>query len=633
MVRKTVEEAIKKLRAAWTGREVRDRMADTIEAMNEEVTNTSSKQSILEETFNNLIINEGNSNAEVVAARVDQNGNSYDTLGKRMNNFDEQLDNNMNLINNKVSLERFNALKIDVNNVLDVLKYHLGVYDLNYDIEKYNYYLNGCNYRDFTREKDLTFDNLINLNNSGELNKFGLKVSTKFETAGILFQKTFTSGSFLVKTGSSKTFCISLFQDENSKLMFWCDGSNKLQYGKYTTNLQTLGSSVITPIDGATIKFKINNNNLVVYYNNAEAINIADISSYVNNKNYIGFTNVGTPWYANEIKEGNIDFDFNSVDYRNVVDYIGRWYDKESGKYTYKNTINAGAGFNFNINSATKFNIYFQDQALADNTKLPIIAVRFNGGEWSRYQVNALKNYSIEVPTPPGSNFVECVCGSMSYTDNKWIDGKGVCITKITTNGVITSNYDNRNEILIFGDSITEGQLINGTNNMLDQRAELSYSYKLSEKLGMRANIVGFGGTGLLIGGNAGMQEAKQMITRITSTVNANDDKSKIKLIVVNYGTNDYYNTNNETNFKNALITYINLLKSNYPTAKILIVQPVNIKCYPNAFNEVLSSMPEIYTYKTDKQYSTTDRIHLNKIGSENLANDLYSFIKLNNII
>ena len=92
MVRKTVEEAIKKLRAAWTGREVRDRMADTIEAMNEEVTNTSSKQSILEETFNNLIINEGNSNAEVVAARVDQNGNSYDTLGKRMNNFDSQLE-------------------------------------------------------------------------------------------------------------------------------------------------------------------------------------------------------------------------------------------------------------------------------------------------------------------------------------------------------------------------------------------------------------------------------------------------------------------------------------------------------------------------------------------------------------
>ena len=102
MVRKTVEEAIKKLRAAWTGREVRDRMADTIEAMNEEVTNTSSKQSILEETFNNLIINEGNSNAEVVAARVDQNGNSYDTLGKRMNNFDEQLDTKAHELNNKI---------------------------------------------------------------------------------------------------------------------------------------------------------------------------------------------------------------------------------------------------------------------------------------------------------------------------------------------------------------------------------------------------------------------------------------------------------------------------------------------------------------------------------------------------
>lgn len=106
MGRKTVEEAIKKLRAAWTGREVRDRMADTIEAMNEEVTNTSSKQSILEETFNHLIINEGNSNAEVVAARVDQKGNSYDTLGKRMNNFDSQLDN----IENKVSLKNIRTV-------------------------------------------------------------------------------------------------------------------------------------------------------------------------------------------------------------------------------------------------------------------------------------------------------------------------------------------------------------------------------------------------------------------------------------------------------------------------------------------------------------------------------------------
>ena len=168
---------------------------------------------------------------------------------------------------------------------------------------------------------------------------------------------------------------------------------------------------------------------------------------------------------------------------------------------------------------------------------------------------------------------------------------------------------------------------------MLDQRAELSYSYKLSEKLGMRANIVGFGGTGLLIGGNAGMQEGKQMITKITSTVNANDNKSKIRLIVVNYGTNDHYNTDNEPGFKNALRTYINLLKTNYPNTKILIVQPVNIQCYPNAFNEVLSSMPEIYTYKTEKKYDTSDGIHLNKIGSENLANDLYSFIKSNNII
>lgn len=88
MVRKTVDEAIKKLRAAWTGKEVRDRMADTIEAINDEVIDTTSKQEKLNTKFNDLIINAGNSNAEVATARK-----GHATVGDRLDEFDSQLDN------------------------------------------------------------------------------------------------------------------------------------------------------------------------------------------------------------------------------------------------------------------------------------------------------------------------------------------------------------------------------------------------------------------------------------------------------------------------------------------------------------------------------------------------------------
>lgn len=92
MVRKTVDEAIKKLRAAWTGKEVRDRMADTIEAINDEVIDTTSKQEKLNTKFNDLIINAGNSNAEVATARK-----GHATVGDRLDEFDSQLEQKANL--------------------------------------------------------------------------------------------------------------------------------------------------------------------------------------------------------------------------------------------------------------------------------------------------------------------------------------------------------------------------------------------------------------------------------------------------------------------------------------------------------------------------------------------------------
>lgn len=82
-----IKEKIDNIRQAIFGKDVRESLASGLEEINKETEKTSKKQEDLETTFNDLIINAGNSNAEVVAAR-----NGYATVGERLKSFDEQLD-------------------------------------------------------------------------------------------------------------------------------------------------------------------------------------------------------------------------------------------------------------------------------------------------------------------------------------------------------------------------------------------------------------------------------------------------------------------------------------------------------------------------------------------------------------
>ena len=65
-----LDSLINKIRTAIYGKDVRSSIADSIEAMNIENQETSDKVHCLGNTFNNLIIDAGNSNAEIVAART-----------------------------------------------------------------------------------------------------------------------------------------------------------------------------------------------------------------------------------------------------------------------------------------------------------------------------------------------------------------------------------------------------------------------------------------------------------------------------------------------------------------------------------------------------------------------------------
>lgn len=88
----SIKSICNSIRKAVYGKEVRESIAKGIESINEIAEETDKNQANLEEKFNQLIINAGNSNAEIVMARTDSNGKTYETLGDRINNESKNLD-------------------------------------------------------------------------------------------------------------------------------------------------------------------------------------------------------------------------------------------------------------------------------------------------------------------------------------------------------------------------------------------------------------------------------------------------------------------------------------------------------------------------------------------------------------
>ena len=89
-----IKNELNNIKSALYGKDVRGSIHDGIDAINKEVENTTDRQVDLENTFDQLVINAGNSNAEIVDARVKNDGTSYSKLGDRLDAVDSQLAHN-----------------------------------------------------------------------------------------------------------------------------------------------------------------------------------------------------------------------------------------------------------------------------------------------------------------------------------------------------------------------------------------------------------------------------------------------------------------------------------------------------------------------------------------------------------
>lgn len=141
-----IHDKLNNIITATFGKDVRQALYDGLDIINKETENTTIRQKHLESTFDQLIINEGKSNAEIVDARVGENGASFEKLGDRLDNFDLHLAEKINERDFKELEKESQAIEKSISFAISSDKASELIYefdDLILDVGVHNYYPNG----------------------------------------------------------------------------------------------------------------------------------------------------------------------------------------------------------------------------------------------------------------------------------------------------------------------------------------------------------------------------------------------------------------------------------------------------------------------------------------------------------
>ena len=368
-----------------------------------------------------------------------------------------------------------------------------------------------------------------------------------------------------------------------------------------------------------------------------EEANILPIDSYSmildNNENKKIKTNLITQKIENDLQLVNEQLD--NIKYQNKYinkilglgfepSLVGRWWEN-NGYYC---TTFPGAEIIFDVSNATYIKFSTKNTgSVATTTNKPHIAVIIdnNLSLYTRFEVDDLE-HTIQLSS--GKHTIRIVASGISNQVDKWVNHQGIGIKDIQTDGTFEPFVIDK-KILFLGDSITEGQFNDGWD-VTGFKSEISYANLTAYQLGYLPYQLGYGGTGLLTGTTT-FPNALDLLNNNYKGNTANDDIENIKLIVINYGTNDT-SKNDSISFKNAFSSYVKNVKLKYPSIPIIIIKPCTREVYPNEISDVAIE-EQCYYLEINETIPLRDSVHPNKQGHEIIKNYLVDFINEKGIL
>lgn len=239
-------------------------------------------------------------------------------------------------------------------------------------------------------------------------------------------------------------------------------------------------------------------------------------------------------------------------------------------------TLNTASSFR-TLFSGSFMNVTFDTSEMV--TPASQLYWRVDNGPLTATIVQPVVSVAIPVNLTKGDvpyHTLEVFVKSMTETANRWSAGvpsTRVVFTGLVSDGELVMYIPNTVNVLIYGDSITEGVLTLGGTAAFDtyhNDASVVYSRALGPLLGAEMGVVGFGATGLSRGGSGGVPPLGISWNQLWDGV-PRVFEPKPDLIVLNEGTND-----GSKNITDAMISVLKDLTAACPGTSIAVLLPFN---------------------------------------------------------
>ena len=303
--------------------------------------------------------------------------------------------------------------------------------------------------------------------------------------------------------------------------------------------------------------------------------------------------------------------------------FSGRWYDRIYNNRTCYGSYTAGSEFYFAVEDTE--NIFLKVTGDCSDANPAYLAISVDGGEFARMPA---PNGTLKIASgldKDQKHTVRVILDShYLYQANKWHLGNGFAFERavVDEGGKITGIRPLEKTILYYGDSITEGVgcLANDTSGASASHSALgAYPYSISKALGAVSFTNGYGATGILTAGCAGVPRCIEIFDTCYLGGQSVDYPEEPGAIVLNHGHNDGPQNASEDFISEYKILLAKFTET-FPNAPVFCVVPFNQNRSADiltAYNEYVSESgrDDIYfiateDYYTDKSAETTDGAH-----------------------
>lgn len=259
-----------------------------------------------------------------------------------------------------------------------------------------------------------------------------------------------------------------------------------------------------------------------------------------------------------------------------ALHYSGRWNIQAIDKAT---TVNSGSYVIAKF-TGTAITAKF-DTSVNDPTSMPTVAWRVDDAPtWNVAEVAPTLSMGSNLAV--GAHTITVIARGLDENRNRWSPPLTSSITflgfDVTGGAVEATPRPAQPKLEIFGDSITEGVVVQGNSYMGHSgqcwKNDAVYSYPTLAGMMLDADYrqVGFGYHGLLKSANGGVPAANDSFPWIYEGVPRDDWQPD--MVVINQGTND--SDKPAATFRAAYTTFLTTIRTAYPNAKIVALRPFN---------------------------------------------------------